>query len=88
LCLQKFDAGRPSPLPTHLLSSSQLQVHPSFVVEHECLFDLLWGAVLLASFCQCPQKFDAGRCSPLLTHLLSSGKLQVQGKKTIVPGCG
>lgn len=34
------------------------------------------------------QMFDAGRCSPLLTHLLSSGELQAQGKKAIVPGCG
>lgn len=38
--------------------------------------------------CNVLQMFDAGCCSPLLKHLLSSGQLSVKGKKTFVPGCG
>lgn len=34
------------------------------------------------------QMFDAGRSSPLLSHLLSSGELQAKDKRVIVPGCG
>lgn len=34
------------------------------------------------------QRFDAGECSPLLLHLLSSGEVPAARRRALVPGCG
>jgi hypothetical protein len=34
------------------------------------------------------QRFDAGKASPLLSHLLGGEQLDVKGKRALVPGCG
>ena len=36
----------------------------------------------------CLQAFDAATASPVLTSLLTSGALEVAGKRVFVPGCG
>jgi hypothetical protein len=71
----------------HAVSADVLQLHFGHVLGST---NTLRAACMAVSclVLPCLQKFDAGRCSPLLTHLLSSGQLQVQGKKAFVPGCG
>lgn len=63
----------------HCFVTVNVSIHSSLVLL-SCLF--------YCCMCLRLQKFDAGRSSPLLIHLLSSGKLPVQGKKAMVPGCG
>lgn len=43
----------------------------------------VWGEGL-----QPGQRFDAGKCSPLLIHLLTNGTVPVTDRRILVPGCG
>uniref|UniRef100_A0A383W5P7 Uncharacterized protein n=1 Tax=Tetradesmus obliquus TaxID=3088 RepID=A0A383W5P7_TETOB len=56
--------------------------HPSWSEYNQRWFNI-WHDGL-----QKGQQFDKGAPSPQLMQLLSSGQLQVQGKRALVPGCG
>lgn len=50
----------------------------------------MWLFPLLHASTHIPrlQRWDAGKCSPMLANLLSTNKLDVKDKRVLIPGCG
>lgn len=51
---------------------------------------VLVAANPIESCCTCipPQKWDAGKCAPILQKLLTDRQLDVTNKRVLIPGCG
>ncbi|DBB13505.1 TPA: hypothetical protein ACH3X3_000553 [Trebouxia sp. C0006] len=57
------------------------------MAERDKSYDKRWNNIWEAGL-EPGQAFDASATSPALLALIEQGKLEVRGKKVLVPGCG